>query len=494
MSGESVSYQEKDAAWFEERRLRRHAGVGSLWALGVGAVISGDFFGWNFGLTVGGFGGLLIATVIATLLYAGLCMSIAELAAALPHAGGAYSFGRTAFGPWGGFVVGLAANIEYVLTPAVIVVGIGGYLGAVFETPPAAAPLWWLGAYALFVGLNVRGVELTFRVAIATTVLALVVLLFFYALALPSFSWEMALAVEPDPGQSRFLPRGGLGVLWALPFAMWFFLAVEELPLAAEEARDPVRDLPRALRWALWTLVATAFLMLFANAGLAPGAAEVGASDEPLFLGFRAIFGDATPAKLLALIAVSGLIASFHSIIYAYGRNIYALSRAGYFPHWLSRTNGVHQTPHVALVVGASIGFVVALAIEYSDAVFGSVPVGAVLLNMAVFGALVSYLIQAASFLELRRRFPELERPYRSRFGRAGAVVALGLSALTLVFLFLNPEYRAGVWGCAVWYALGLAYFALRGRHQLVRSPEEDAAEQVRRGPAPASSPDREAP
>jgi len=494
MSRDSVSYQTRERAWFDDRQLRRHAGVGSLWALGVGAVISGDFFGWNFGLAAGGFGGLLLATVIATVLYAGLCASIAEMAAALPHAGGAYSFGRSAFGPWGGFIAGLAANIEYVLTPAVIVVGIGGYLGAVFGTPPAAAPLWWLGAYGLFVGLNVRGVELTFRVAIGTTVLALGVLLFFYALALPNFSWEMALAVEPDPGQSRFLPRGGLGVLWALPFAMWFFLAVEELPLAAEEASDPVRDLPRALSRSLWTLVITAFLMLFANAGLSPGAAEVGTSDEPLFLGFRAIFGASTPAKLLALIAVSGLIASFHSIIYAYGRNIYALSRAGYYPHWLSRTNGVHQTPHVALVVGAAIGFVVALAIEYSQAVFGSVPVGAVLLNMAVFGALVSYLLQAASFLELRRRFPDLERPHRSRFGKAGALVALGLSALTLVFLFLNPEYRAGVWGCAVWYALGLAYFALRGRHQLVRSPEEEAAEQARRGVGSASSPGRGAP
>ena len=483
MSRERVSYQEKDAAWFDERRLRRHAGVGSLWALGVGAVISGDFFGWNFGLAAGGFGGLLIATGIATLLYVGLCASIAELAAALPHAGGASSFGRSAFGPWGGFVAGLAANIEYVLTPAVIVVGIGGYLGSVFETPPVAAPLWWLGAYALFVGLNVRGVELTFRVAIGTTAVALAVLLVFYIAALPQFSWEMALAVVPDPGQSRFLPRGWLGVLWARPFAMWGFLAVEELPLAAEEARDPVNDLPRSLGWALITLIATAFLMLFANAGLAPGAAEVGASDDPLFLGFRAIFGDAIGARLLALVAVAGLIASFHSIIYAYGRNIYALARAGYFPHWLSRTHGEYQTPHVALIVGALLGFVVALGIEYSDAVCGAVPVGAVLLNMAVFGALVSYLLQAASFLELRRRFPDLPRPHRSRFGRAGAVLALALSALTLVFLFLNPEYRAGVWGCAVWYALGIAYFALRGRHQLVRSPEEQAAERVRQGP-----------
>jgi len=290
----------------------------------------------------------------------------------------------------------------------------------------------------------------------------------------------MALAVEPEPGESRFLPRGLRGVLFALPFAMWFFLAVEELPLAAEEAHDPARDLPRALGWSLLTLVATAFLMLFANSGLSPGAAEIGMSSDPLFLGFGAIFGVAIETRVLALVAVAGLIASFHSIIYAYGRNIYALSRAGYFPHWLSRTHGERRTPHVALIVGAALGFVVALAIQYSEAIFGSVPVGAVLLNMAVFGALLSYLLQAGAFLALRRSAPELARPHRSRFGRSGAVVALGLSALTLVALFLNPEYRVGVWGCAVWYALGIAYFALRGRHQLVRSPEEQAAVRAR--------------
>jgi ethanolamine permease len=362
----------------------------------------------------------------------------------------------------------------------VIVVGIGGYLGAVFETPTAAAPLWWLGAYALFVGLNIRGVELTFRIAILTTAAALAVLLVFYALALPNFSWEMALTVPPDPGESRFLPRGLRGIFWALPFAMWFFLAVEELPLAAEEARDPVRDLPRALGWTLATITATGFLMLFANAGLSPGAAEVGVSDDPLFLGFRTIFGEAIEARALALIAVAGLIASFHSIIYAYGRNIYALSRAGYFPHWLSRTHGENRTPHVALIVGAGLGFVVALTIQYSETLFGAVPIGAVLLNMAVFGALVSYLLQMAAFLSLRARFPDLERPHRSLLGRGGAFVALVLSGLTLVALFLNPEYRVGVWGCAVWYAQGIAYFAIRGRHQLVLSPEEVAAVRAR--------------
>src|SRR5690606_22156419 len=102
-----------------------------------------------------GFGGLLIATIVITIMYIGLCYSIAEMSPALPHTGGAYSFARSAMGPWGGYITGLAENMEYVLTPAVIVAGIGSYLGAVFGTPDSFAPVWWAGAYAVFVGLNI---------------------------------------------------------------------------------------------------------------------------------------------------------------------------------------------------------------------------------------------------------------------------------------------------------------------------------------------------
>jgi len=160
-SRSSIRYQAVEDEYFDKRRLRRFAGAWSLWALGVGAVISGDFFGWNFGLLSGGFGGLLVATVIVAVMYIAMCFSIAELSPALPHTGGAYSFGRTAFGPWGGFITGLAESIEYVLTPAVIVVGIGGYVGTIAQTTfglVLPAPVWWAIFYAIFVGLNIAGV------------------------------------------------------------------------------------------------------------------------------------------------------------------------------------------------------------------------------------------------------------------------------------------------------------------------------------------------
>jgi len=467
-----VHYDRVDARYFEARGLRRHARVWSLWALGVGAVISGDFFGWNFGLAAGGFGGLLIATVLITALYVGLCFSIAEMSAALPHTGGAYSFARSAMGPWGAYLTGLAENMEYILTPAVIVVGIGGYLGAIFGTPEAAAPLWWLAAYAVFIGLNAAGVETSFRFTVAITLTALAILAVFWIGALPHLDLERhALDITPQSGGSRFLPFGWGGVLAALPFAIWFYLAIEELPLAAEEAQAPERDLPRGILFGLATLVVCAFLTLVLSAGIPPGAEALGRSDEPLFASFSTIFGSGIGARLLALVAVAGLVASFHTILFAYSRQIYSLSRAGYFPRWLSVTHGRRKTPHVALLAGGALGYAVAFGIH----TLGSEhPVGAVLLNMAVFGAVLSYGFQMTSFVLLRWHRPQIERPYRSPLGIPGALLALCLSGATLVALFVSdPFYRRVVIGAALWYALGLIWFALVGRHRLVESPEE---------------------
>lgn len=474
-----MGYESTPDGYFEKRGLRRHARVGSLWALGVGAVISGDFFGWNFGLASGGFGGLAIATLIITVMYVGLCFSIAEMAPALPHTGGAYSFARSAMGPRGAFVTGLAEAMEYVLTPAVIVVGIGDYMGAIFETSAQFAPLWWLVAYAAFLGLNIWGVETSFRFTVAITLLALGILAVFWIGAIPHFDFErFALDVPPEAGGTAWLPFGWKGVLAALPFAVWFYLAIEELPLAAEESHDPRSDMPRGILLGLGTLIVCAFATLILSSGIAPGAHALGTSSEPLFDGFRTIFGDGIGTKLLAGIAVAGLIASFHSILFAYGRQLYSLSRAGYFPRWLSVTHSTRKTPHRALLAGGVIGYGVALWIHLLP---NDHPVGAVLLNMAVFGAVISYLLQMLSFVLLRIRLPNIERPYRSPFGIAGAVVAGAIALTTLGALFVvDPAYRNVVIGAALWYALGLVYFAVHARHHLVYSPEEAFAAQAR--------------
>ena len=102
-----VSYQIPGLDYFEQRELRRHAGVFYLWALGVAAVISGDFSGWNLGFAVGGWGGMFVGTIIITIMYLGLTYSIAEISPALPHTGGAYSFARPPSGRGAGSSPGL---------------------------------------------------------------------------------------------------------------------------------------------------------------------------------------------------------------------------------------------------------------------------------------------------------------------------------------------------------------------------------------------------
>ena len=492
VSYEGVSYETVGKEYFEKRTLRRYAGVGSLWALGVGAVISGHFSGWNFGLAPGGFGGFLVAAVLIGIMYVCMCYCLAEMSPALPHTGAAYSFARSALGPWGGFITGLAENIEYVVTPGVITFFVGAYLGGIFETGPGFQPVWWLLAYGVFVALNLLGVELSFRVSVIVTLLALLVLAIFWVSAVPHFDlsrWALNIGVDPATGERIELPEGGgpwfpfgfTGVLFAMPFAVWLFLAIEQLPLAAEESHDPKKDMPRGLLLGILTLCISATLITFLNSGIGvtngtnSGAFYLGGSGEPLLDGFRAIYGGAA-AKVLALLAVIGLIASLHTIIYAYGRQIYSLSRAGYFPRALSLTHGTHKVPHVALLVGGAVGFLLLVAVYLIRGEDAGAVIGGTLLNMAVFGAMISYAMQGLSFIVLRIKLPHIPRPYRSPLGIPGGVITMVIAIVTLIMQVQDPVYRYGVYAAAAWYVIGIIYFALIGRHKLVYSPEEEFA------------------
>jgi ethanolamine permease len=263
------------------------------------------------------------------------------------------------------------------------------------------------------------------------------------------------------------------GIVAALPFAIWFYLAIEELPLAAEESMDPKRDVPKATLLGLLTLVVTGLGVLFLNTGVGGGAEGIRTSGEPLLEGFRAIMGSDTSAAVLGLFALTGLIASFHTIIYAYGRNIYSLSRAGYFPHWMSVTHGKRKTPHVALLLGGLIGYGLCLLLYNFEA---GTAVGDALLTMAVFGAVISYFMQMLAFIMLRRKLPNIRRPYVSPIGTWGAGIGAIIALVALVSLFITPSYRPGVLGVAIWFLLALAYFGLSGRNKLVLSPEEEFA------------------
>jgi ethanolamine permease len=481
-----IAYEKRDKSYFEQRELVRHANVWHLWALGVGAVISGHFSGWNFGFMTGGWGGMLVAGMIIAVMYLGLVFCIAEMSPALPHTGAAYSFARTAMGPWGGFITGLCENVEYVVTPAVIAFFIGSYVGGIVggDIPPY---VWWVLTYIAFLVLNVFGVALSFRVTLIVTLASLAVLVFFWISAIPNMDfsrWALNVGVGPDgaavelpDGGGEWFPFGFSGVLATLPFAVWLFLAIEQLPLAAEESVDPKRDMPRGIIAGMLTLMVSAFMIVLLNPSvIGVGAFKLGSSGEPLLDGFRAIYGT-WGAVVLGLIALVGLIASFHTIVFAMGRQVFSLARAGYFPNALSVTHSTYKTPHVAMISGAILGLAIMMIMWFSlgGAAAGSL-IGSVLLNMAVFGAMCSYIAQAVSFILLRKNQPNIERPYRSPLGIPGAVVTIIIGVVTLLYQVQDPNFFKGVIWVVVWFAVGVIYFALIGRHKLILSPEEEFA------------------
>jgi len=475
-----AQYKDVGAGYFEKRTLKRSAGVWGIWGLGVAAVISGEFSGWNLGIDSAGFGGMAIATVIVIVMYFTMYFSIGEMASAMPHTGGAYSFARAAMGPWGGFITGLAETIEYVITTAVIVFFSAGYLNFAlnsffgFQLPGWVA---YLLLYAVFVVINWLGAAIGFRLAIIVSLLAIAILALFVIVSLTSggFHSDNLLNHKPDAGQSELLPHGWLPIFAVIPFAMWFFLGIEELPLASEETHNPARVIPRAGIIALITLAVAAIAVLFFNTGVL-GLAATQVSGQPLVDGFSKMVPKSLDG-VLALFALIGLLASLQGIMYAYGRNMYSLSRAGYYPKFLSIT-GKRQTPLNALVVGAVIGFVVLVLVDAITAASKGVGTvaGAIELNIAIWGAVVSYLMQMIAFVVLRRRFKNAVRPYKSPTGIVGAVIA-GVIALSIfvAFLFI-PGYQIAIAAIAVVYAIGLLAFAVYGRKRLVLSPEEEYA------------------
>ncbi|MFI2616527.1 MULTISPECIES: ethanolamine permease [unclassified Streptomyces] len=453
--------------YLERRTLRRgSAGWLLLTGLGVAYVVSGDYSGWNFGLAEGGFGGLAIAMALMGVMYACMVFSLAELSSVLPTAGGGYGFARRALGPWGGFLTGTAILIEYVLAPAAISIFIGDYVESLGLFGLTSGWPVYLACFVVFIGIHLWGVGEALRFSFVVTGIAVAALLVFAVGAFMDFDASKLndIPVEADAfGANSWLPMGLLGIWAAFPFGMWFFLGVEGVPLAAEETKDPARTLPRAIRWSMAILVVLALLTFFASAG-ARGANALQDAGNPLVEALQPD-GEATAlSRVVNYAGLAGLVASFFSLIYAGSRQLFALSRAGYLPRFLSLTSS-RKAPYLGLLVPGAIGF--GLAAATGD--------GARMLNVAVFGATISYALMSLSHIVLRRREPGLERPYRTPGGVLTSSVALVLACAALVATFL-VDVTAALIALAV-YVVAIAYFGMYSRKHLVaRAPEEEFA------------------
>ncbi len=274
-----------DETYLERRTLRRgSAGPLLLTGLGVAYVVSGDFSGWNNGLAQGGFGGLAIAAVLMGLMYTCLVFALAELASILPTAGGGYGFARRALGTWGGFLTGTAILIEYVLAPAAISIFIGDYVESLGLFGLHSSWPVYLACFVIFIGIHLWGVGEALRFSLIVTAIAVAAVIVFAIAALTDFHVDTLNDIPVKAGAfgaNSWLPFGILGIWASFPFGMWFFLGVEGVPLAAEETKDPVRSLPKAMAAAMGILLVLALITFVAATG-ARGSAAIQSVGDPL--------------------------------------------------------------------------------------------------------------------------------------------------------------------------------------------------------------------
>ncbi|MFT8718180.1 ethanolamine permease [Acetobacter sp.] len=405
-----------------------------LWGIGVGLVISGEYFGWSYGWGTAGTLGFLIATIFVALMYTSFIFSFTELTTAIPHAGGPFTYSLKALGPVGGLIAGLATLVEFIFAPPAIALAIGAYLNVQFPAlPPKMAAV---GAYIVFMALNIVGVHIAASFELFVTIAAIIELLVFMGVVAPAFSWgnffHDGWGVAPHFG---FEALGG--IFAAIPFAIWFFLAIEGVAMAAEEAKDPKRAIPIAYIASVLTLVSLAFgVMIFAGG---VGDWHVLANlNDPLPEAMKRVVGTHSGwLHMLVWLGLFGLVASLHGIILGYSRQIFALARAGFLPAALGRIHPRFKTPYAATIAGGLVG----MAAIFSDDVvsIAGQSLTSTLVTMSVFGALTMYIFSMISLFVLRRKEPELPRSYRAPFYPVLPAIALSCAIVALIaVIFYN--------------------------------------------------------
>ena len=439
--------------------LKPVLGTLQLWGIAVGLVISGEYFGWSFGWASAGTLGFTVTALFIAAMYTTFIFSFTELTTSIPHAGGPFAYSKRAFGPTGGYLAGAATLVEFVFAPPAIALAIGAYLNVQF---PALDPkLAALGAYLVFMTLNIVGVQIAATFELFVTLLAIFELLVFMGVVSPGFS--MANFTKGGwAGSDDFSWVAVPGMFAAIPFAIWFFLAIEGVAMAAEEAKDPKRSIPIAYITGILTLVFLAVgVMVFA--GGAGDWTKLANINDPLPQAMKLIVGENSGwLHMLVWLGLFGLVASFHGIILGYSRQIFALAREAYLPAYFAKVHPRFKTPHRAILAGGAVG----IAAIYSDSLItiGGQSLTANIVTMSVFGAILMYILSMLSVFKLRRSEPGMVRPFRTplypffpAFALFGALVCMA------TMIYYNPL----IFGLFVGFlALGYVYFKMTGQQR----------------------------
>lgn len=388
-----------------------------VWGLGVGYVISGNYFGWNLGLEQGGTLGLAIATAFVIVMYITFTFSYAELACAIPKAGGAFDYASRALGKDAGFITGMAQNIEFIFAPPAIAFGIGSYIHLFFPSLPVI--FFSVAAYVIFTALNTYGLQAAAIFELFVTVVAVGGLLLFSGIVLPHFEWTN-LTRNP-------LPHGFAGIFAAIPFAIWFFLGVEGVANLAEETQNPTRTMSVGFLSALFTLIALCLLTFAGSVGAGGWESVIyqmdgTTSDSPLPMAMKQVNGDDNVFyNILVIVGLFGLVASFNGLMLAAGRTSYEFGKTVIRSSYLGKVHPKFKTPANALIVNMVIGLLALFTGRTAEVI-----------TISVFGALTLYCISMVSLMVLRKKEPSLERPFRVPLYPIFPIIALVIALIAL--------------------------------------------------------------
>ena len=439
----------------EEEHLKKVLKPIHLWAIAVGMVISGQYFGWSYGLDKGGPLGLMIAVAIVTVFYTTFIFSYAELSTAIPHAGGPSAYARRAMGPFAGFMTGFACLIEFVFAPPAIALAIGGYVH--FLVPSLPAMPVTIGAFTFFILLNLLGVKTAAVFELVVTVIAIIGVLFYDVAAAPHINMAN---IFTNPS----LPHGWYGVLAATPFAIWFYLAVEGGAMAAEEVENPQKDIPKGFISGILTLMTLTVGTLIITAGVANYATtDVAKVDFPLPLALGALYGaKSMVARAVSFIGLFGLIASLHGIIIGYSRQTFALARSGYLPAFLAKLSPVKKVPYMAIIVPGIVGILATLG-----------GLANVVIVISAFGAVVLYILSMITLFVLRKKYPDMERPFKCAYPIAPAIALILGIYCAIAFAIANTDTVLKV---IVIFIGAAIYYQVYGKKNIKSEEEEFSA------------------
>uniref|UniRef100_A0A7S2UWC9 Amino acid permease/ SLC12A domain-containing protein n=1 Tax=Fibrocapsa japonica TaxID=94617 RepID=A0A7S2UWC9_9STRA len=410
----------------------------NIWAVGVGAVIGGDFFGWNPTLEAG-YGGALLALFLGTVVYVLLVMTVAELSSRFPKAGGAHVYVLECVGPGAAYVTGVAEVLKTVSVTAAAVDAIAEYLTGSLGISNSALGqnidvfIWFFALFVLTV-INCIGIKATFGFQISVLLLSISVLFIFYVGAIPFVNFS-EYAVPHG-----WFPNGIKGFMKGLPFVLWMLLGVEEVPQAVEHVDNPSRDIPAGAGLALVTLFILGLATITLSAAAPPGTEALIHSEAPLLTSYKAIYGpDSHMVSVISFLAMSGLIASLHSFVYFSGQVVYGLSRDSFLPAGLAKVHDTFGTPCIAFVLSGTLCFAMPL---FFKIILGPTDCVNVLVGVALESGMISYFLQMIAYIRLKscgKSCPEISDVYESPFGVWGAYI----TTFFLLFIYGGVVYLA---------------------------------------------------